>query len=231
MCPMTDWQSALNIREQTERSRAGGEALPGPFVTISRQAGCSGLTLGLLLAEILNDEAPPGKGWRVYGREILEQLAVETNLATEMIEELKARKPKLLVDFFQSLSGKKVPSGYEIRNRITGMVRGLAYKGYVIIVGQGAGGATADIENGLSLRLEAPLDWRVEQVVANEGCTPAEARLAIKTREKDREYLRKIYSMRFPREPAFDLTYDHSRFTTTQIARHVVYMMKLKQMV
>jgi cytidylate kinase len=228
---MSDWQTVLQIREQAARKREEENPSPGPYVTISREYGCNGMTLGLLLAEVLNDEAPPGKAWKVYGRDILEQLAVETNLATELIEELRAREPRLLVDFFRSLFHRKIPSGYEIRNRITAIVRGLAYEGYAIIVGQGSAGATADIENGLSIRLEAPLEHRVEQVVKREGGSPAAARMTIRKREKERRYLEKIYAMRFPRTPAFDLVYDDSRFTHVEIAQHVAYMMKLKRFI
>ena len=225
---MSEWQTVLQIREDAARKLREEGAIPGPYVAISRQYGCSGFALGLLLAEILTDEAEPGKAWRTYGRDILEQLASETNLATDLVEELKVRKPTLLVDFFRSLTGKNIPSGYEIRNRITAIVRGLAFEGYVIIVGQGSAGATADIDNGISVRLEAPLAWRVEEICKREGCQPEQARLSIRKHKKERQYLRKIYAMRFPREPQFDLAYDMSRFTLTQVAQHVAYMMKLK---
>ena len=228
---MSDWQTVLQIREQAARKRAEENPSPGPYVTIARQYGCNGMTLGLLLAEILNEDAPSGKVWKVYGRDILEQLAVETNLATELIDEIRAQEPKLLVDFFRSLFGKKIPSGYEIRNRITAIVRGLAYEGYAIIVGQGSGGATEDIDNGLSIRMEAPLEHRVEEVVKREGGTAAQARMAIRNQEKERQYLQKIYAMRFPRTPAFDLVYDDSRFTHVEIAQHVAHMMKLKHFI
>ncbi len=228
---MSEWQMVLQIREQVARKHKDAAAEPGPYITISRQYGCSGFALGLLLAEVLNDEAAPGKVWKVFGREILDQLARETNLATELVEELKTKKPALLVDFFRSLTGKRIPSGLEIRNRITALVRGLAYEGYGIIIGQGSAGATVDIENGLSIRVEAPLDWRIEELCKREGQRPDEVRLTIRRRDKQREYLRKIYAMRFPREPAFDITYDLSKFTLAQVAQHVVSMLKIEHIV
>ncbi len=215
------------MKEHRAEAEQKAEAV-GPFLTISRQFGCYGFSLGLLLLEILNETAPPGRGWKVYNREILERLATETNLATELLERERRTKPRLIVDFFRSLSPERIPSGFEIRNRITTIIRGLAVEGYAILVGQGSAGATQDLPNGLSIRLEAPLDWRVNQVAYREGLTETAAKMRIGAVDEERDYLRKIYEAKFGRKPAFHITYDCSVFTLAQIAQHVVYAMKLK---
>lgn len=221
----------LSLPDHMKERRAQAEHQAqriGPFLTISRQFGCYGFSLGLLLLEILNEEAPPGKTWKIYNREILEKLATETNLAAELLDRERRSRPQLIVDFFRSLSKERIPSGLEIRNRITTIIRGLAAEGYAIIIGQGGAGATQDMPNGLSIRLEAPLEWRVKQVAYREGVNDTQARLRIKAVEEEREYLRKIYDVKFGRKPAFHLSYDCSVFTLAQIAQHIVYAMKLR---
>lgn len=203
----------------------------GPFITISRQYGCHGFSLGLLLLDLLNDLVESGPGWKIYHKEILANLASETNLAAEILDERRRAKPSLITDFLRSLSRDKIPSGYEIRNRITEIIRGLAVDGRSIIIGQGGSGATSDLPNGLSIRLEAPEDWRVKQVAFREGLSDTEARLRVKAKEQEREHLRKLYDARFPRKPAFHLTFDASMFTLAQIAQQIVQAMKLKKMV
>ena len=185
-------RSYASTREMIVRKY--GQRVTGPFVTISRQSGCSGFALGLLLAEILNDHAPPGRAWKVYGKEILAQLATETNLAEEMVAKLHARDPGLVVDFLRSLMGRQIPSGYVVRNRITSIIRGLAVHGQAILVGQGSVGATWGIDNGLNVRLVAPEDWRVLRVAQGYGLPPAEARAMLRQRDQDRDYLRKTTS-------------------------------------
>ncbi len=199
----------------------------GPFLTVSRQFGCYGFSLGLLLLEVLNEETA-GASWKIYHKEILANLATETNLATEILEKQRRSKPSMIVDFFRSLSKDRIPSGYEIRNRITTIIRGLAIDGNAIIVGQGGAGATADLPNGLTVRLEGPEEWRVKQIAFREGISEIEAKLSVREKEQEREYLRKIYETRFPRKPAFHITYDCSVLTLTQIAQHIVSMMKLR---
>ncbi len=213
-----------------QRTRVQVPEAVGPFVTISRQYGCWGFSLAMLLVELLDDRSA-GLPWQVYGKEILSKLAAETNMAEEFLDRERRSKPRMLVEFFRTLSQERIPSGYEIRNRITTIIRGLAIEGNAIVLGQGSAGATADLPNGLSVRLEAPKDWRVEQVVFREGLSATQARMLIRTREQEREYLRKLYEIRFPRKPAFHLVYDCSVFTIAQIAQQVVLAMKLRGLI
>src|SRR6056297_3347079 len=108
----------------------------GPFITISRQYGCYGFSLGLLLLDILTEETPENP-WKIYHKDILSSLATETNLEEETLERERRSKPRLIVDFLRSFSGDRVPSGYEIRNRIMTLIRSLAIEGQAVIVGQG----------------------------------------------------------------------------------------------
>jgi hypothetical protein len=202
----------------------------GPFITISRQYGCHGFSLGLLLLDLLNELAEPGEAWKIYHKEILANLATETNLATEILDEQRRRKPSLITDFFRSLSRERIPSGYEIRNRITTIIRGLAVDGRAIIIGQGGAGATSDLPNGLAVRIEAPEDWRVKQIAFREGLSDTESRLRVQAKEQEREYLRKLYEARFPRRPAFHVTYDASVFSLGQIAQMIVSAMKMRKL-
>ena len=133
------------------------------------------------------------------------------------------------MDFFRSLSSERIPSGLEIRNRITTIIRGLAVEGYAIIIGQGGAGATRTCPTGCPSAWKPRLDWRVKQVAYREGINETQARMRIKAVEEEREYLRKIYEAKFGRKPAFHLTYDCSVFTLAQIAQHIVYAMKLRR--
>ncbi|MCD6364289.1 MAG: cytidylate kinase family protein [Planctomycetes bacterium] len=200
----------------------------GPFVTISRQFGCYGFSLGLLMMEVLNDDPDSQTQWKIYHREVLERLATETDVATETLDRQRRTKPRLLLDLFRSLSRKRVPSGFEVRRRIRRIIRELAIEGGALIVGQGSTAATSDLPNGLSVRLEAPLEWRVREVAFREGLSETKAKLRIKAKDREREYLRRLYQARSKSRPPFSLTYDCSTFTLAKIAQHVVYAMKLK---
>ncbi len=210
--------------EQQEESQAG------PYITISREFGCWGFSLGLLLLDILNEEADENVSWKIYHKEVLDKLASETNVDKEVLEQQRRTKPRVIAEFFRSFGRKdeRLPSGIEVRNRISTIIRDLATKGGAIVVGQGGAGATQGLPNGMTVRLEAPEDWRVKQIAFREGLSETEARLRIQAEEREKDYLKKIYETRFPRKPAFNLVYDCSAFSLAQIAQHVVHAMKLK---
>ena len=206
-----------------------GRKEPGPYITISRQPGCEGYKVGDLLLELCNKRDTQQR-WRLYKKEILRQLAQDTELAEELIDRGRHAAPNLLREFFRSLSPGGIPDGYEIRSKITNMVRMVAFEGYAIIIGQGGTAAASDIPNGLSIRLEAPMEWRVARVCARDNLSREQAIAHIKSEEEKRAYLRKLYQQENPHIPAFNITIDNSFFTAEQIAEIIYGTMKLKKM-
>lgn len=205
----------------------GSKQQPGPYITISRQWGCDGYGLGQILTEKLN-ERDEQQRWKVYYKELLKQLADDTGLTEEMLEKERVTKPSLLKDFLRGLKKNDIPGSYEVRNKITMMVRTVAFEGYAVIIGQGGTAATADLANGLSVRVEAPRDWRVARICLRDKLDKQTALAKIAEIEKNREYLRQIYERQNPREPAFNLVFDNAMFSNDVIADMIVTAMEVK---
>jgi len=208
----------------------GDKADPGPYVTISRQYGCDGYELGELLKKKLN-ERNADKPWRFYRKDMLKQLAEDTGLAEEVIEKERLTKPSLLRDFLRGARRSQIPDGYEIRNKITIMVRTVAFEGHAIIIGQGGTAATADLDNGLSVRIEAPKEWRTIRVCWREKLAKQAAIATIEEIEKKRKHLRKIYEQKNRREPPFNLVFDNSMFNIDQIVEQILLAMEQKSLI
>jgi len=207
----------------------GKKKKPGPFVTISRQYGCDGYALGELLVKKLNEREEEGK-WRLFKKDLLKQLAEDTGLTEEVIEKERFSKPSLLKDFFRGMRHKGLPDGYEIRNKITIMVRTVAFEGHAIIIGQGGTAATADLENGLSVRIEGSKEWRIARVAVREKLSRQAAIARIERIERQRKHLRKIYEEKNPRQPAFNLVIDNSMFNIEQAAEQIIFAMEQKKL-
>lgn len=203
---------------------------PGPFITISRQYGCDGYALGDLLTKKLGERADDGK-WRIFKKELLKQLAQDTGLTQEVVEKERLSKPSLLKDFFHGMRHRGIPDGYEIRNKITIMVRTAAFEGHAIIIGQGGTAATADLDGGLSIRIEGPKEWRIARVSVREKLTRQGAVARIEEVERRRKHLREIYEQKNPREPAFNLLLDNSMFSIDQLADQIIFAMEQKKLI
>lgn len=205
----------------------GGKSEPGPFITISRQFGCDGYKLGDIMLEKLQQRSDE-KCWQLYKKEILAQLAEDSGLTEEVIEKERKAKPSLLREFFRGVRRNNLPGGYEIRNKITLMVRTVAFEGHAIIIGQGGTAATADLEGGISVRIEAPKDWRIIRISRRDDMLKEEAAAKLEKIESERAHLRGVYEEKNPRKPAFNLTIDNSKFTLNEIADLIIFAMEQK---
>ncbi len=209
---------------------------PGPYVTISRQYGCDGYELADMLADRLKEQCKDqqrkeDKVWTVFKKELLKQLAEDTGLTEDIIERERLSKPSLLKDFLRGVRSSNIPDGYEIRNKITIMVRTVAFDGHAIIVGQGGAAATADLSNGISVRLEASKEWRIARVSWREKLTRQAAIARIDEVEKQRRHLRKIYEEQKVREPMFNLMIDNSLFNIGQAVDMILLAMEQKELI
>lgn len=208
----------------------GTKKQPGPYITISRQWGCDGIGLGQIIVSKLNQRDPEQR-WKLYQKELLKQLAEDTGLTEEILEKERKSKPSLLKDFLRGLKKNGIPDGYEVRNKITMMVRTIAFEGHAVIIGQGGTAATGDLANGLSVRVVAPRDWRIARICRRENLEKQAAVAKIEQIEKEREHLREIYERQNPREPAFNLMFDNAMFTNEQIADMVILAMEEKNLI
>jgi hypothetical protein len=200
----------------------------GPFVTISRQYGCGAFYLGQLLVESLNKQAKRERLWKIYNKYILKQIADETNITVDMLDNELETKSNFLLGFLRSLSDSQIPSQSHIRHLTTLLIRKIALYGNAVIIGQAGVVATVELPRGLAVRLEAPEEWRIEQVAARGDLNRAAARELVRRKDHEREYVQKIYQEMQPNRSAFHVVYDCSVFDREQIAQQIIYALKLK---
>ncbi len=208
----------------------GKKKEPGPYVTISRQYGCDGVAIGKLLVEKLNGREGDN-GWKLHHRDLLERLSEDTGLSVEQIEKERLARPSLMKDILRGVKRSQSLDSFEIRNHISVMVRELAFEGHAVIVGHGGAAATAGLDHGLAVRVEASLEWRIPRICRSENLSREQALEKIHDADKEREVLMEYYKDKNPREPAFNIIMDNSIFNIEQIADQILFGMELKNLV
>lgn len=203
---------------------------PGPYLSISGQYGCDDYEVGLILAEKLNerDEQRP---WKVHYKELYKQLAEDMGLTEEVLERERFAKPSFISNFLQGLKKDGAPDRLEINNNIALMVRTIAFDGYGIVIEQGDTSATVGIDNGLSIRVEAPKDWRIARICHKESLDCQTATAKIEQVEGDLANTHAACEQRCQREPAFNLVFDNSLFSKEIIAELVIKAMEEKNII
>lgn len=175
---------------------------PVSFITISRQVGAGGRTLGRQLVNQLNlidiGDAP----WALWDRELVERVAVEERVPQSVIDDLEERRAgNWLNELFAGISMREDPEArdrIELYRRMAAIIRAIARVGRAVLVGRGGVFVTEDIPGGVHVRLVAPLEHRVEQFARERALSRERARAEVHRIEREREA---FYHRFFPGKP------------------------------
>ena len=172
-------------------------------ITINRELGSGGRTVGRLLAEKL--------GVPFYDKAVIKALQEKYNLTTAEIERLKGRKHGWWADFKRMLSiGQsanssqyyKVEVGEEPALLTTDemykaekeILKGIAEDESCVIAGRTAFHILKDQPNRLSILIQASMESRTERVMRKQNLSREEAEKAIERVDKMRENYVKKYT-------------------------------------
>lgn len=179
-----------------------------PFViTISREVGSGGHTVGRILSEKL--------AVRYCDKQLLESLQKELNLSAQAIERLKAEKKNWLKDILGAVSPLNMLSpmpaarvmdlgqGYmrELHSEVTSdeifaaevqILQGFAQMGSCVIAGRSGFYVFANHPNSLHVLITASMPYRIDRIMKKQALSEKEAKDLIDRIDKGREtYIRR----------------------------------------
>lgn len=221
----------LNKRISEEKPQKKDIYRAGPVITISREVGCNGLKLARLLADRLNS-LHPEKEWKVLSKEVFYESARELHMHPEKIRKtLKQSTRYTFEEILKAFNDKEYKSERKIARTVSEVVRSFAIDGFCIIVGRAGHIIAKDIRNALHLRLVAPLNYRVKNIMENNRLNETEALEFIERIEKEREAFRKIIGGEQENPCLFDLCMNRAMFTDEQLVEIIEYAARKKQLI
>ncbi len=210
----------------------------GPVVTISRQTGCSARRIAIKLSKILTgysymSDTKTDKEWLWADKETFRQTIREVE------EELTARNinnPEML-DRLQMISKAFTKEKFEgeIDENALIILKDvlvkLAIQGRYNILGRGATNLLADLPNKLSIRLEAPLEWRINRVAQMKNLSHLEAEeYILKSDEKRNKFTESVIGRRYDNTD-FDIIFNYASLSDDQIVEVIVNILKSKKII
>jgi len=107
----------------------------------------------------------------------------------------------------------------------------LAIQGRYIILGRGATRLLGDLPNKLSVRLEAPLEWRINKVAQMKNMSRDEAEeYVLKSDEKRRRFTESVIGRTYENSD-FDIIFNYASFSDDQIVEVMVNILKSKKII
>jgi len=217
----------LNKRlNKNDPKHYSADTQPGPVICISREVGCGGVNIAKLLATEL-DSQTFCKKWKVLSKEILEESARELSMDPGKLRNyLKEGERNMFDDILSAFSEKRYKSDKKISKTLIDLISSFANDGHCIIVGRGGHIIARDIEKSLFIKLTAPLEWRVKQIMEKNNLKMREANDFIEKTEIERQNLIKHISNENVKDNEFDLTINLARMSTDEVInliRHVAH--------
>ncbi len=212
---------------------------PGPFVTISRQAGCSAERIAIKLSKILTgysymSETKTDVVWKWVDKDLF------SSVVNEMILEIKKGKfedekeaIRFLKEVAHAFSEETIYdiSDQHLINTLKGIICRLAYQGRVIIVGRSAGVILKDVPNKLDIRLEAPTEWRINRLMQLRDLSQAEAAKFINKSDIKRDsFIEKIIGRKAENND-FDVIFNYASLEDDQIVDAVINILRNKKII
>lgn len=184
-------------------------------ITISRETGSGGHTIGKMLAERL--------GYNFYDKELISLVAKETHLDEGTIAENgENMSDKTYIDMasgFIPFSRKdKIPVD-KIQETQNKLIQSIAEKGNCVIVGRGADYILSGKKDAFHVFIHANMEHRVARVQRHEGISGEENRIRRELEVKDhsRGMLYQFFTGReWGRVANYNLSVDTGIFTKTQ---------------
>ena len=173
-------------------------------ITINRELGSGGRTIGKKLAERLN--VP------FYDKALIKALTKKYKLSVKEIEEMKGRNHSWWAEFKRAMNigAEMGVSQYHYRAKFSDMpdmlttdemfsteqevLRGIATDESCVIAGRSGFFVFREHPNHLSILIQASMDYRIERVARKQNLTAEEARKAIEQVDKMRENYVKKYT-------------------------------------
>lgn len=220
------------MAESFERKQPGETKAPEnqPFITLSREFGCQ----ANLLASLLKAELDKGgKPWRIMNKEIIYDAAKELNLHPDKISTISSSFERTRMDeVLHALSTKYYKSDRKIRQTVASVVRNTATIGHTIIVGRGGAAITQKMQPAIHIHLIAPIEWRLASLMERHGLKREEAfRQLTETDHKRYKLIRDNLKISEPIELIFDLTFNCSRITHSEMVEIIMKLAGMRGMV
>lgn len=213
--PLVEKAEAYLSIQLTHSGPSGTPPATGSFITIARESGTGGGALAQLLAEHLRERV--GHPWVVYSGNLIEEMLQSNNLPSSLARFLPEDRISELDASIGEIVGLH-PNLWDLVGKTNQLMRYIARAGHAILLGRGGAFVTADIPNGLHVRLVGPAKFRAARTARWLSIDFAAAAAHNAARDAARQrYVRATFDRSITDPLAYDFVINTARVPTESI--------------
>ncbi|NOY76846.1 MAG: cytidylate kinase-like family protein [Calditrichaeota bacterium] len=214
------WEVRRRIQEKYGKEAETGEPWQKAYITISREVGSKGNEIAQKLAEIL--------GWQVFDKEIVDYIAATSHIRKSVIESFDEKKQHEIKTWVQTIIDSDALNPDHYLNHLMNVLFVIAEHGQAIILGRGAN-FILDPKKGLRVKIAAPYEMRLVQIMHERGFSRKEARRYIEEKDNQRlAYIRQHFHKDADNPLFYDLVLNTEFMSISSVAETIVTALKSK---
>jgi cytidylate kinase len=195
-----------------------------PFtIALARQAGTQAATVARELGSRL--------GWQAYDQELLELIAQDMGLRTNLLQSVDEKRVSLMQEDFQSFMGVPHVSNSAFAQHLIKTVLALGAHGNCVIVGRGAAFILPSATT-LRVLLVAPLEHRIETLGKKRGVGREEAEHEVNKLDRERKrFVEEVFAKNRDLKDSvlYDLVLNVSNFSAAACAQVIIEALRQRQ--
>lgn len=211
----------MECRIRGAQDRRKDTPQPKPFITLSRQAGARGITIGRELVSYLSAASAASEGcpWILLDKELAARVIAEHGLPERLERYLGETKISELRDLLDEALGVH-PSSLTLVRQTSETILRLAQAGQVVLVGRGANHVTRRLPGGFHVRLIGSPAGRLRHLQQYYGLDAAQASALMKREDEGRAaYVKRNFNADIDDPLSYDLVLNVDRLDTSLVAR------------
>ena len=215
---MQSWVRTAQIEDSAIRAQHGRRLVDRvkPYIALSREEGAGGSEIAQAVGRQL--------GWEVLDRNLLDRVSERFHLSRPMLEIVDETHSNWVHDVLGSWMNPQVIPTEKYVVRLACVVLAAAHQGSLVLVGRAAQ-FLLPREKGLAVRIIAPMKYRTDQIMRQEGLSKAEAEQLIRRRDEGRhEFVKRYFHHDIDDPHLYDLTINVERLGTARAAEMIAEM-------
>lgn len=158
------WEGYVLCQLRSPKAEEGKERLR-PFITLSRQTGAGGITIGQKLVTYLKEHDKEAFcPWTLFDQNLIEEVLAEHHFPKEYAQLIPEDRIADTQDMVEEMFGLH-PSRWTLVHKTSETILHLAQLGYAVIVGRGGSVVTRQfLQTGLHVRLVGSLERRIQHI-------------------------------------------------------------------
>ena len=198
-----------------------------PALTISRQAGARGRTIGRKLADALKDAHPGAEvPWTLFDENLVQQVLEDHHLPADLEKFMPDDAVGELESSINEILGRH-PSMWSLFEKTVQTIVRLTRMGHCIVVGRGGNKITRAFANVVNVRFVGSVEQRTRQMVRVHGMDEKAARRFIKDEDAARRrYVKQHFDADIDDPLDYDLVINTDKLDDDAIVELLVAALK-----